>query len=164
VLEHQAGLRAFVRALGVNEAWVDEVAQEVFIIAYRRLGHFEVGTDFGKWLRSIARNLAANERRKEARRSRLLPFAVADVLLYHDSENELLGGDPDQLLRSMRQCVERLPLRSQELLSRRYADGENASVLANELGMSADAMRQTLLRIRVLVKGCIDKKAGNVWA
>jgi len=130
--EHQAGLRAFVRALGVNEAWVDDMAQEVFIIAYRRLGHFEAGTDFGRWLRSIARNLAVNERRKEARRSRLLPFAVADVLLYHDGENEFLGDDMDQLLRSMRDCVGRLPLRSQELLSRRYADGENArSLLLN---------------------------------
>jgi RNA polymerase sigma-70 factor (ECF subfamily) len=75
VKEHQSGLRAFIRALGVDEAWVDDLAQEAFIIAYRRLDDFEPGTDFGKWLRRIARNLAANERRKDARRSRLLPAA-----------------------------------------------------------------------------------------
>jgi hypothetical protein len=28
VREHQAGLRAFIRALGVDEAWVDDLAQE----------------------------------------------------------------------------------------------------------------------------------------
>jgi len=161
VREHQAGLRAFVRALGVDEAWVDDVAQQVFIIAYRRLRDFEAGTDFGKWLRSIARNLAANERRKDARRSRLLPFAVADVLLHHDGEDELFRGDLDQMLQSMQECVEQLPLRSRELLRRRYAEGENASSLANELGMNADTVRQTLLRIRVLVKACIDKKGGR---
>jgi hypothetical protein len=35
IREHQAGLRAFVRALGVEADWVDDVAQEVFLIAYQ---------------------------------------------------------------------------------------------------------------------------------
>ena len=87
VREHQAGVRAFIRALGVDEAWVDDLAQEAFIVAYRRLNQFEPGTDFGKWLRSIARYLVANERRKEARHSRLLPFAVVDALLAHEPES-----------------------------------------------------------------------------
>ena len=86
VREHQAGVRAFIRALGADEAWVDDLAQEVFIVAHRRLNQFEPGTDFGKWLRSIARYLVANERRKEARHSRLLPFAVVDALLAHEPD------------------------------------------------------------------------------
>ena len=57
VREHQAGLRAFVRALGADEAFVDDLAQEAFIVAYRRLGDFEAGTNFGRWLRGIARHL-----------------------------------------------------------------------------------------------------------
>ena len=57
VREHQAALRAFIRALGAEEAWVDDLAQEVFLVAHRRLNQFESGTDFGKWLRSIARYL-----------------------------------------------------------------------------------------------------------
>ena len=40
VREHQGGLRAFIRALGTNETWVDDLAQEVFIIAYRKREQF----------------------------------------------------------------------------------------------------------------------------
>jgi len=47
VREHQAGLRAFIRALGVDEAWVDDLAQETFILACRRLEDF--GTRHGLW-------------------------------------------------------------------------------------------------------------------
>jgi RNA polymerase sigma-70 factor (ECF subfamily) len=161
VREHQVGLRAFIRALGVDEAWVDDLAQEVFIVAFRRLEDFETGTDFGRWLRRIARNLAANERRKSARRSRLLPFAVADVLLDQGYGNDAAESDLDRLLPAMQECVGQLPQRSRELLHRRYAASENASALARELRMTADSVRQTLLRIRIAVKECIEKKLGG---
>jgi RNA polymerase sigma-70 factor (ECF subfamily) len=162
VREHQAGLRAFIRALGVEDGWVDDLAQESFIVAYRRLEDYETGTDFGKWLRSIARNLVANERRKSARRSRLLPFAVADVLLNHGHGSDVAGTYLDRLLPAMQECVGQLPQRSRELLHRRYAASENASALARELRMTADSVRQHLLRIRVAVKECIEKKLGGV--
>jgi len=158
VIEHQAGLRAFIRALGVDEAWVDDLAQETFLVAFRRLDEFDRGTDFGKWLRTIARFLVANERRKEARHSRLLPLAVAEVLLNQGPEHDAPEGDLGQLLAAMRDCVAQLPARSRELLHRRYAESENARAIALEWRMNADAVRQTLLRIRMAVKGCIEKK------
>ena len=163
VREHQAGLRAFIRALGADDAWVDDLAQEAFIIAYRRLDDFEPGTDFGKWLRGIARYLVANERRKEIRHSRLLPFAVVDALLNHEADPALEPSVP-HLLPAMRECVEQLPPRSRELLQRRYADGEKAAALARRLRLNADAVRQQLLRIRIAVKGCIEKKIAGLWA
>jgi len=97
VREHQSRLRAFIRALGADEVWVDDLAQEAFIVAYRRLDEFEPGTDFGKWLRSIARYLVANEHRKQARHSRLLPFAVVDALLDHEPESAVETNAADLL-------------------------------------------------------------------
>ena len=157
VREHQAGLRAFIRALGADDAFVDDLAQEAFIVAYRRLDDFEAGTDFGRWLRGIARHLVANERRKDARRSRLLPLAVADILLNREPADA--PADFTRLLPVMQECVGQLPPRNRELLQRRYAGGENARTLARELSLKADAVRQTLLRIRVAVKECIERKS-----
>jgi RNA polymerase sigma-70 factor (ECF subfamily) len=162
VREHQAGLRVFIRALGVEEAWVDDLAQEAFVVAYRRLNDYEGGTDFGKWLRSIARNLVANERRKTARRSRLLPFAVADVLLNQEGGHDTAALDLNELLPALKECVGRLTERSRELLHRRYAADENASVLARALRMTSASVRQSLLRIRIEVKACIEKRIGGV--
>jgi RNA polymerase sigma-70 factor (ECF subfamily) len=158
VREHQAGLRAFIRMLGADAAAVDDLAQEVFLVAWRRLGDFEAGTDFGKWLRGIARHLVTNERRKEARRARLLPFAVTDLLVHQADSDPAESVDVRRLVSAMEECVAQLPLRHREILQRRYASSENATDLASELRMRADTLRQTLLRIRVVVKECIQRK------
>lgn len=159
VREHQAGLRAFVRMLGADAAAVDDLAQEVFLVAWRRLADFEAGTDFGKWLRGIARHLVTNERRKEARRARLLPFAVTDLLVHQADRGPSESVDVRRLVAAMEDCVAQLPARHREILQRRYAASENATDLARELCMRADTLRQTLLRIRVVVKECIQRKA-----
>jgi RNA polymerase sigma-70 factor (ECF subfamily) len=157
VREHQAGLRAFVRALGVDEIWVDDIAQEAFLVAYRRQGDFETDADFGKWLRGIARHLVANERRKSARHSRLLHAAVVDALAAAAPDGSETATTAE-LLTAMRGCVGELPPRQRELLERRYARGENASELAATLRMTAEAVRQSLMRIRVAVKACVERK------
>ncbi len=156
VRDHQAGLRAYVRALGVDDAWVDDVAQEAFIVAYRRLGDFQPDADFGRWLRGIARHLVANERHKEARRSRLLPLAVAEVL--QDREDAGASGPAAVLVPMLQECVSQLPERSRELLHRRYTGSETIEALARGLQLRADALRQSLLRIRLAVKRCVERK------
>jgi RNA polymerase sigma-70 factor (ECF subfamily) len=163
IREHQAGLRAFIRALGADDAWVDDLAQEVFLVAYRRMDDFAPGTDFGKWLRAIARRLLANERRKEARHARLLPFAVADLLFEQELQQPVDGPDLERLLPALRECVERLPTHSRELLHRRYAFSENAATLARELHLKADNVRQQLMRIRLLVRQCLEQKNAGGW-
>ena len=88
VREHHSGLRGFVRSLGVDPLWVDDVAQEAFIVAYNRLDEFDQSRDFGAWLRGIARNLVINERRKDARRKRILSDNLTEVLIASSSVSE----------------------------------------------------------------------------
>ena len=157
VREHQSGLRAFIRSLGTDDAWVDDLAQETFLVAYRRWDTLVPGSDAGKWLRGIARHLVANERRKGARRARLLPLALAEVLAREDG-----GADPsagaERLLVFMRDCVGELPERSRRLLDGRYAQGASSATLAAERSTTAEAVRQTLGRIRAVVKECVERK------
>lgn len=157
VREQQAGLRAYIRALGVEDAWVSDLAQETFVVAYRRWGEFETGREVGRWLRGIARNLVANERRKGARRARLLPLAMVDVLAGAE-ETDGASERADVLLEAMRECVRQLPERSRSILHGRYARGASSPVLAVEWATTAETMRQTLVRIRMAVKACVERR------
>ena len=163
VREHQAGLRAYIRALGAQDAWVDDLAQEAFLVAYRRHGHFEAGADFGRWLRGIARNLVLNERRKSARRSRLLQESIVDVLSDEGESAPVAQPAVASVLQAMADCVSWLPPRSRELLERRYAESTDATTLARSLQLSAAAVRQTLVRTRAAVRRCIEGKLGEGW-
>jgi RNA polymerase sigma-70 factor (ECF subfamily) len=159
IREHQAGLRAFVRSLGVEADWVDDVAQEVFLIAYRQRAQFDSGKDYGRWLRGIARRVAANERRKEARHSRLLSAALPELMPAEDAQVEdLLDGGTAPILEALRNCMGSLPERGRALLARRYEQGDAAPVLALAFNLSPDAVRQSLTRLRSAVKRCVEDR------
>ena len=161
VRTHQAGLRAFVRSLGVYADAVDDVAQEVFLVAWRSRDRFRPEADYASWLRGIARNVVSNERRKASRRTRLLSSHLSEVLENTMGEEEVVELDrlPD-LLEIMRQCLQLLPERSQTLLTQRYETEEKAAALGERMGMGADAVRHTLLRIRRNLLECVEGKAG----
>ena len=57
-----------VRRLGVSEAAVDDVVQDVFVVAYRRLDSFEGRSKPRTWLYGIARRVVSDHRRSLRRR------------------------------------------------------------------------------------------------
>ena len=46
VRDHQASLRVFVRSQGVEPGWVDDLAQDAFVIAYRELDSCDLKSKF----------------------------------------------------------------------------------------------------------------------
>ena len=156
VAEQHVQLRAFVRALGVDPEWVDDLAQEVFLVALREQESFDRQKDIGKWLRGIARNLVRNETRKDARRRRILHEGLADLLV-GSSQSELYAADWEKSrLPALRDCVEQLPPKSRQIVAGRYGDGWKAPHLAENVGMTPGAVRKALMRIRQQLKTCIE--------
>ncbi len=160
VQEHQASLRVFVRSLGVEPDWVDDLAQDAFVTAYRELNSYDSDRDFGKWLRGIARNLVRNEMRKQGRHRRILHEDLSQHLLVL-AENEKDQSN-DTKLTALRDCVEQLPGKSRELVRSRYYEGWDATVLADKFEMKAATVRQTLLRIRRKLYLCINQRLKEV--
>jgi len=160
VKDHQASLRVFVRSLGVEPGWVDDLAQDTFVVAYREMDSYDPARDFGKWLRGIARNLVRNELRKQGRHRRILHESLSQHLL-NLAENKEDQVDVTQLS-ALRDCVEQLPGRSRELVHSRYFEGWDATILADKFEMKAATVRQTLLRIRRQLYQCINQRVKEV--
>lgn len=162
---HHAGLRGFVRSLGVDPLWVDDVAQEAFIVAYNRLDEFDQERDFGPWLRGIARNLVINERRKSARRKRILSDNLTDVLLSSssasDEEDRDLGDTALAKVTALRDCIGTLPEKSLGLLRSRYEEDLSAQDIAEEFHMKPPAVRKALERVRVALRKCMEERMGE---
>lgn len=160
VLAHQAQLRMFVRMLGVAPHSVDDLAQDVFVIAYQRWDTLDNAENAAKWLRGIARNLVRNELRKQSRRRRILNTALTESLLQVE-EPQADAWQEDGWLDALRACLAKLPPQSRELVAARYERDAASGELAEELGTTADAVRQTLLRIRRQLKTCIEGQLGE---
>ncbi|WP_322608154.1 sigma-70 family RNA polymerase sigma factor [Pontiella agarivorans] len=161
VREHHAGLRAFIRALGVDEAWVDDMAQEVFIVAFRKQAEFRKTEDFGKWLRGIARRQVMGERTKTARRHRIMHEGITDVLLSLGIEKHEPEPNRERVVNTMKNCVGKLGEPQRELLRCRYEEGRQCKELAAEFSSSAAAIRKQLQRIRTAVRKCMKQAVGD---
>ena len=64
---HQSAVHRAALSAGTSPADADDVAQEAFLLAYRRLKSFRGEASFKTWLLTIAWNQAVNHRRTKAR-------------------------------------------------------------------------------------------------
>jgi RNA polymerase sigma-70 factor (ECF subfamily) len=135
------GLYAYVswRCGGMRD-WSDEIVQETWLTAVRRLRAFDpsAGT-FASWLRGIAANLLRNHFRRERLR-RTQPL-----------NGELPAHNAD----SQREQAERvafalsaLPEHYEAILRAKYLDGQSVANLAAERAESPKAIESLLTRAR----------------
>lgn len=161
VREHQSGLRAFIRSLGVDPMWVDDLAQEALVIAYERREDYDETLSFRNWVWGIAKHCVLNERRKLARRSRILHENVTDILLATAGDfAEPEGSSDEDRLRAaaLKSCLEEMPERSRDLLRRRYELEMKSTDLAEEFNMNPPALRKALERIRNAIRDCMEER------
>lgn len=156
VNETQASVRAFVRSIGVASDAVDDIAQEAFLIAFKKFHEFDDSkASFRTWVFGIAKNLFMNDKRKEARRSRLQNQMIGDMLLKLEAPFKDHRQDEIKTLKS---CIESMDDDNRDLLKNRYVNNKKSHELAEETGQKPAAVRQKLLRLRAILKKCMGEK------
>ena len=101
--EHFAFVWRSARRLGVPLAAVDDVVQDVFLVAHRKLAEFEGRSSHRTWLFGIARKVARDYRPKTAQRMHQARELDTDALPTADSGPLVLAQQAEsaRLLQSM---------------------------------------------------------------
>lgn len=159
VSEHHSSLRYYIQGLGVNASWVDDMAQDTFLVAYRKWDELDAVENPGAWLRTIARNLVLNETAKLNRRQRLLDENLTTLLLEADHD-ELPAGELSDLTHrqdALRSCLGRLSSKSREVVEARYFRDRNSSEIGQDFAMKPMAVRKMLFHARQALADCLRK-------
>lgn len=161
VRTHHSSLRYFIRSLGVQSAWVDDLAQEAFLLAYRKWDDLDDASNAGAWLRTIARNLVMNEITKTSRRQRLIDENLTTLLLDAEQNSDQPGRTEDHGIRNraLVECIEGLSGRSREIIRARYFDERNSTEIGEDLKMQPAAIRKVLYHSRQILADCLRSKA-----
>lgn len=154
-----AAVRIVVAAIVPERTLVDDVAQEVFITAWSKLGDYQAGSDPVRWFKAIARNLALNARRGWLRHEegRQTYRAVLEQAL-EPATMALAEGAESRLLDLLETCMQALSDPVRAIVREHYWDGHAPEAIAASRGRPPGWARVALHRVRAALADCLAAK------
>ena len=157
LLEQQTALRAYIVSMMPGSDDAEDVLQNTNVVVWEKMAEFTPGTEFRAWLFAIARNMVKAQFRANKRHH--LPSVDEELMLAID---EVWAQRPTQDVtrkqRALDRCLEQLRPLEKNLISVRYAKGNNLENYAKQIGRPADSLRTTLSRVRGKLRLCVDKR------
>lgn len=163
VHRHHRNVRAYLGRLVNSAEDADDLAQEVFITAFRNLSSFEGRASFGAWLMGIARHRAMHHLRTEVRRRKREgdPVRIALAESRYEQAEASSGDHARRESLALRRCLDKLPRNSQQLVDDYYFDKRPTEDIARDRNVKASAVRMTLFRIRRALADCIKRRISS---
>ena len=144
-----------------DAALAEEVTQEVFIRAYRRLWLLGDGAKFAAWVNTIARHAAINlglRHRRELNKRKRWALENPNVSTEENFADET---DPLCTPETLRQTLAELPAAHRECLVLFYLEGKSGAEAAAALGISESALRVRLHRARAAMRERLEERLAD---
>lgn len=158
----QARIRLFLARHLFGADAVDDLAQEVFLAAFRQLEQYNASAPFESWLMGIARNKALQflrgESRRRAREHRVIESAMSQWQSDSLLDSLETAEDQQRYIDALRGCLEQLPKNSRSVIDKFYFQNKTTEAIATSLNKNNGAIRMTLLRIRRALEKCVTEK------
>jgi len=155
-------LRVCVAPLLPDSGAVEDVVQQAFVTAYRKLDAYQLGTGFISWIATIARYEALNERRRWLSEQSFKRRYQEEARI----EQAALGrGDlaPDSdpaLLERLHGCIDGLRERAAVVVRDHYFRQLPNEAIAASHGRNPAWVRLVLHRARLAIADCLKLRAG----
>jgi RNA polymerase sigma-70 factor (ECF subfamily) len=164
VLRYQRSVRACLSARLTSPDQADDLAQETFLVAHRRLSGFRPGDALGPWLRTIALNLLRNFQRK-FRPEPVGAQRELEALLEGRMENMCQALREDHRAEALRECLREMDGEGRALVEARYVEGLSIQELTSKHGTGHSALTMKLYRLRAALAACVHGRleAGRAY-
>jgi RNA polymerase sigma-70 factor (ECF subfamily) len=155
VREHQRRVMAYALSLTHNYDVAQDLVQDAFVTAFKKLYTFDAGRNFGSWVRGILRLRYL----EWARAQKEIPVEQdhLDRLDAEHSDWDSSEQDPGDALDALKACLKKLPESMSDIVKRFYLNRESGHAVADTLGLNEATVRKRLQRARLWLKGCITE-------
>ena len=150
-------VRGYFRSRLCDWASADDLAQDVFVTAFVKMGNFRGESSVETWLLGIARNHLRNFLRKHREEAVGLGEELQVLLDRRSGQGEGQRTVEDKL-QSLRHCLERLPEGTRKLLEARYVQGFSIREISAESGKGYSALAMQIHRLREVLLDCIRRE------
>lgn len=153
---HQGRVRAYLNRFIRGRDVVDDLAQDVFLTAYRSLGSFRGDAPLAVWLLGIARHRALMMLREEQRRRAREEASLERSLAGWRAGRAEREGDRSGELSALEGCMDALPPEHAKLVAEHYFGERPLVEMARASGRKESALRMALLRARQALRLCVE--------
>ncbi|MDF1756322.1 MAG: sigma-70 family RNA polymerase sigma factor [Verrucomicrobiales bacterium] len=153
--KHERVIRASIAAVIRRSEDVDEIMQNVSLVAWRKFETLTEPEGFGKWACVIARYEILSFQRDKARDRFELDEELIDKITA-EAASEVVS--TNRRLHLLDHCLKKLPDERRRLVLQAYEPGCKTADLAGKLGKTVDGLYQLLRRIRLELKQCVDRE------
>jgi RNA polymerase sigma-70 factor (ECF subfamily) len=151
----QPTIAAFIRTLLPDYQQADEVLQRVAVTLVRKFDQYDQARPFGAWAVGVAKYEVLYFRRERATDKHLFGDEIVEQIA---SRYELLAEEVDPVREALRLCLDQLKGRSKRVIELRYRRGMKSNAIAQEMTLSAGAVRMLLCRVRETLRRCIERR------
>jgi len=145
VLEHSHAMFRLAWRLTCDESVADDIVQEAFIKAWRKIGDFRMQSSFRSWLHRITVNTAMDHLRSQAARNRHETHEPDWERLQAGSTTSRADVQID--IRAQTQAaMMNLSDTERSALMLRHFEGHSINEIANILDLTTGACKQTIFR------------------
>jgi RNA polymerase sigma-70 factor (ECF subfamily) len=154
-------LRCYIASQVHHPNDIDDLTQEVFLTAYRRLDSFRSGDEFGAWLRGITRNKLHDYFRSSARREKALErFRQEIAEIVQEDLERAVAAESAESIEVLLRCIARLPEKLRRVV-RAGLDGHKPSDLAEQYVTTVGAIYNLHYRANQMLRACVQKELGE---
>jgi len=157
LMRERTNLIGFLTLLTGDRSVADDLFQETCLDALRMKSRYEEGTNFGAWVRSIARIRVLRYRRAQGKSHLALSPDVLESLSATWGNAAPLELQTDREA-ALSDCMEDLQDHHRDILLRRYTHRHSLQALADHLDRSVDAVKMLTSRLRKRLRLCIEMK------
>jgi len=144
VLDHSHAMFRLAWRLCNDESMAEDIVQEAFIKAWRKIGDFRMQSSLRSWLHRITVNTAMDYLRKQSRRRQFETeepeFETPAQAVTHDHGAQI------DFRRQTTVAMQQLSDRERAALLLRHYEGHSIKEIGEILGLSGDASKQAVFR------------------
>jgi RNA polymerase sigma-70 factor (ECF subfamily) len=169
VERHSRGLFHLAYRMTGSENDAEDIVQETFLRAYRRLDRFESRAGFGTWLHKIAANCALDLIRARKRHGELLDADAATGEPGGPAATEMLAADQlsaeqlvfgGELQQRVATAMARLSVNERAAFVMRHQEQMSIDEIGRALGLRENATKQSIFRAVQKLRRALGQVAG----
>ena len=151
---HQAEVWRYLRYLGCDPALADDLTQDTFLSVHARPFEIRSAAMTRGYLRRVARNLLAKQRRRTRRAPRCVDLIEAERVWAEQGEST----QGEDYRHALGRCLAGLGDRPRRALDLTYTQGLPRREVAARLRMQDQGVKTLLHRVKAKLRACIERR------